>query len=354
MEKVQLRVLVFGSTTTHIGSEAIVRALSPYVDVKEVNWHYKPIPNNMRYNFFWIFYRTFEFVYWSLRLLKEIYRFNADIIIAQYAYFTGFICTIAANLTGKLCVIRAVGSDLRIDSQSLLGKVIVSWAIKNVSGVICVSKDLDNIANAFGAKSTVVIPSPLDLSDFEEKVYAEKEWEIISVAILKPVKGMSYLINAMGQLDDNKLLIIGDGPERKNLESLSNDLALSERVLFKGWVDHSLVWDYLQRSKVFVLPSISEGCSRALREAMACGLPIVATNVGGTPEIVVDGINGFLVPPRNEQAMAEAVKKILTNNNLQKIISNENKTKSKEYTMTIIGQRIYEYLETMIISSNRD
>lgn len=349
MEKKPLRALVFSSITTKTGSSAISDSLSPFAIVKQVNWRYKPIPKKIMYFFLNLFLRTFECFYWSLQLLHEICLLHPDIIIAQYAYFTGFIAAITAKISRTPCVIRAVGSDLKIDSQSLLGRCIVSWSLNNVSGVICVSKDLENIAGEFGTKSTVVIPSPLDLTGFVEKDNI-KDWDIISIALLKPVKGISYLIKAIARINDLKLIIVGDGPERRDLESLSSYLGLNDRIFFQGMVDHSLIWDYLQRAKVFVLPSISEGCPRVLMEAMVCGLPIVATEVGGNPEVVVNGVNGFLVPPRDEEALAAAIKLVLKDNDLQKRISKENKEKAKKYSMQIIGERIYNYLKMMVDS----
>ena len=219
MEKKHLRILVFGSIGMHLMSAAIAKALSPFVSVKEVDWRYKQIPNKTRYTFLRIVYRTFECIYWSIRIIKEIHKFHADIIIAEYGYTTGLIGTIAAMTSRKKCVIYSVGSDLKVDSRSLLGMSLVSWELKNSSGTICVSKDLENIAKLLGAKNTIVIPPPVDFSDCYEKDF-RKDWEIISVAALKPVKGLSYLIRAMRRLNDSKLAIIGDGAERENLKSL--------------------------------------------------------------------------------------------------------------------------------------
>jgi hypothetical protein len=127
MRKSQLHVLVFSSITTQIGSRMITKSLTPFVSVNEVNWRYKPIPDKNRYTLPRVIYRTIECIYWVLRIFKEIHRYQADIIIAEYAYFTGFIGAIAALISKKPCIIRAVGSDLKFDAQSLLGKGIILW-----------------------------------------------------------------------------------------------------------------------------------------------------------------------------------------------------------------------------------
>jgi len=345
----RMRVLVFSDPNV----SSIVEALSPFASVKKVNWQYRHIPDSARYIFLKIVYRTIEGLYWVLRVTREIYLFRADVVLAQYAYFSGLIGAVAAGLSGKVFVIRAVGSDLRVRSQSLMGRITVLLTLRVASGVICVSKDLENRAQGLGAKSTVVIPSPLMLHPYNKTNVHKKEREIISVARLIPIKGMSYLIRAMAHVKDGSLVIIGDGPERRKLELLSRHLELSDRVFFTGWIsDRSTISHYLKQATVFVLPSLSEGLPRVLVEAMACGLPVVATDVGGVHEAVVDGINGLLVPPRDEKALAKAIEYVFNDTNFRRRASVENVKATTEYLSPIIGQRIYEYLEKILHGAN--
>jgi len=315
------RVLVFSDPNV----SSIVEALSPFASVKKVNWKYRHIPDGARYIFLKIPYRTIEGFYWVIRVIREIFLFRADVIVAQYAYFCGLIGAIAAGLSGKIFVIRAVGSDLRVHSQSLMGRIAVLLTLRIASGVICVSKDLENRAQRLGAESTVVIPSPLMLPHYDMTNVHKKEREIVSVARLLPIKGISYLIRAMAHVEDGSLVIIGDGPERRKLELLSRHLGLSDRVFFTGWIsDRSRILDHLKQATVFVLPSLSEGLPRVLVEAMACGLPVVATDVGGVPEAVVDGVNGLLVPARDEKALAKAIAYVFDDIDFQRSASAEN------------------------------
>jgi glycosyltransferase involved in cell wall biosynthesis len=346
-----MRVLVF--TDPEVSS--IMDALLPFVSarIKQVNWHYRFIPDSAAYACLRITYRTMEGFYWVIRVVREIYRFRAGVIIAQYAYFCGLIGALAAKLARKPFIVRAVGSDLRVHSQSLMGKVAVLLTFRIASGVICVSKDLENVAQRLGAKSTVVIPSPLMLPYSNEINVRRKDRQIVSVARLVPIKGLSYLIRAMVHVKDGSLVIIGDGPERRRLELLSRHLELSDRVFFTGWIgERSTILKYLRQAAVFVLPSLSEGRPRVLIEAMACGLPVVATNVGGVPEVVVDGVNGLLVPPRDEKALAKAIERVFNDVEFQKGASAENVRAATEYLPSIIGQRIFDYLEKILHSAN--
>jgi sugar transferase (PEP-CTERM/EpsH1 system associated) len=132
---------------------------------------------------------------------------------------------------------------------------------------------------------------------------------IVAVARLSPEKDLANLVRAaaIAGREDPKLRVeaAGDGPCRAELVHLVGELGLEGRVSFLGEVRD--VAGLLTRSAIFVLPSRSEGISLTLLEAMACGLPIVATRVGGTPEVVIDGQTGLLVPPRDPAALAHAV-----------------------------------------------
>jgi glycosyltransferase involved in cell wall biosynthesis len=345
----RIRVLVFSDPNV----SSIAEALSPFASVKKVNWQYRHIPDSARYIPLKMLYRTAEGLYWVLQIIREAYLFQADIILAQFAYFSGLIGAVAAKLSGKLFVIRIVGSDLKVRSQFLMGRVVTLLTLRVASGVICVSKDLENGAKKLGSRSTVVIPSPLLLPLNNETNVNEEKRQIVSVARLIPIKGMSYLIRAMTHLKEGSLVIIGDGPERKKLELLSRRLGLRDRVFFSGWVsDRSKISTYLSQATVFVLPSLSEGLPRVLVEAMACGLPVIATDVGGVPEVVVDGINGLLVPPRDEKALAKAIEYVFNEVDFRRRASIENLKASTEYLPTNVGQKINAYLKKILKDKN--
>jgi len=337
---------VCGSEDTLFHLDAIVKGLTSFVNVKQVILKYKPIGSNTSYSIKML-YRFFEFFYWTLRIFKEIQRFNADVILTQYLFPYALLTGIAGKLSRIPSVAQVIGSDLKIDPRkNWLNLIITRITLKITAGTICVSNDLFNIAERYNARNTIVIPSPLDLSDFKETNLPKKCREIISVANLTPTKGMPYLIQAMRYIKNGTLLIVGDGSEREKLEALALNLGLNERVHFLGYIsERSRFWGYLQQATVFVLPSLSEGFPRALLEAMACGLPVVATNVGGIPELVTDGVNGFLVPPRNEKALAEAIERVLNDMHFLTSASSINKEVVKQYVLPVTSHRMYNYLK---------
>ena len=135
-------------------------------------------------------------------------------------------------------------------------------------------------------------------------------------ARLAPVKGIKYLIEAVKSLDNVRLVIAGDGPEKERLENLARHESLLDRVTFTGWVDDigrtMSTWD------IYVQPSIAEGLGIAALEAMSLGIPVVASDVGGLREIVVNGKTGFLVPPEDSAQLAAHLKELACNAELRR------------------------------------
>jgi glycosyltransferase involved in cell wall biosynthesis len=130
---------------------------------------------------------------------------------------------------------------------------------------------------------------------------------------LKPLKAYDVLLHSLGLLAAEgrkfELLLAGDGPERARLQELARRLGLAERVRFFGDVDD--LPSLLATAHLFVHPSKSESLSNAILEAMAEGLPVIASPVGGNPEIVADGRSGLLVPPGRPDLLADAIRRLL-------------------------------------------
>ena len=160
-----------------------------------------------------------------------------------------------------------------------------------------------------------------------------KDIVIGTVGRLSTEKGFEYLISAIREVVNvyprTKVLIVGNGDDRYHvsLQAKVKDLELSSHIIFVGFYED--VPQILRCMDIFSLPSLSEGFNRSLLEAMACGLPVVATAVGGNVEIVQDGVSGLLVPPGNPEALTSAVTELM-------------KDKEKARKMGLEGQRLVE------------
>ncbi len=170
----------------------------------------------------------------------------------------------------------------------------------------------------FGRRKVGVVHNGIALQPFEREVcpslrrslYGGEERPIVlTLARLAEQKGIGYLIEAAARVPETLFAVAGDGPERAALEAKAGALGVRDRVLFLGHRRDTP--DLLASCDLFVLPSLYEGLPVSVLEAMASAKPVVATAVGGTDEAVEDTVTGFLVPPRDPDALAEAIRTVL-------------------------------------------
>lgn len=206
-----------------------------------------------------------------------------------------------------------------------------------------------------------VIHNPVDIAQIEsltQEPITEHPWfnEDISILLfvgrLNPQKGLTYLLQATAQARKAKyfrVTLIGEGEQRRELEALVQQLGIAEDVLFLG--RQSNPFKFMRRATCFVLPSVVEGLPYVILEAMACGCPIIATDCApGVRELLGEGKRGLLVAPKDPHALAEAILKILWDDNLRKEFSQAGLQYAKEFaTEKIVAQ--YEALLNTHVSS---
>jgi len=177
----------------------------------------------------------------------------------------------------------------------------------------------------------------------------------ITVGRLAKIKNYALLLKALalaaGQVPNVKLALIGDGPERTKLEQDAQGLGLADRVYFLG--ERSDVREWLDVAHGFVLPSLYEGISIALLEAMAAGLPAIATNVGGNPEVIIEGENGLLVESGDYESLSRALIKIASDMILRKRMGRAARERAEsEFELKQVVRR-YEKIYTDILGKVR-
>ena len=286
---------------------------------------------------------------YAVKAFAQIRRINPDIVHAQRFYREGLAAFLAKVLLKKRYCIWCRGADVYLPwrFKGIASKLF----LKRANAVIALTQNMKEKIHEICNRDAFVIPNGIDLRRFESLYHqdthtlaANGERTILFVGRLHPVKGVAYLIEAMPVIIRKnpkvKLLLVGDGEERQRLESLVAKLGLTEYTTFIGEISNEKVPQYIAASDVFVLPSLSEGLPVVTLEVIACGLPIVATNVGGIPEIVQDGENGFLVEPENSKAIAEKVLMLLGNDELRKQISQNNLEKSKNYSWEAVVDKL--------------
>jgi glycosyltransferase involved in cell wall biosynthesis len=201
----------------------------------------------------------------------------------------------------------------RITGRWTSGQIAVSDQVKGRVMEI-VGSEPEKITVIYNAVDTSRYQAPVDSSRVRRRLGLRASHRLIATtATLKEQKGHSYLIEAMShvvpQKPDVHALIIGDGALRETLEMQASALHLGEHIHFLG--ERQDVPELLAASDLFVLPSLYEGLSVALLEAMATGLPVVASAVSGTVRVIIPGESGILVPPGDSQALATAIGRLL-------------------------------------------
>ncbi|MCK4400870.1 glycosyltransferase family 4 protein, partial [bacterium] len=177
----------------------------------------------------------------------------------------------------------------------------------------------------------------------------ENDKVIAAIGRLHPQKGHEYLLRAarkiITRMKNLKILIVGDGPMRDSLESLSERLGIKENVVFTG--KRNDIKDILYLSDISVISSIREGFSNVVLESMACGKPVVATDVGGNKEIIINGENGFIVSSGDEDALADRILTLAGNEELTKKMGLATKETVKNFSLSRMAyktEKLYEEL----------
>ena len=185
---------------------------------------------------------------------------------------------------------------------------------KNAKKVVTNSSGLKELTLRTSPKQEIiVIYNGVDIKEFKPvKKKVSQRIKIISTGRLIERKGFQYLIRALEGLNDFKLELIGGGNLKDELEKLSKELGVP--VKFSGKIQHDKISKSIQNGDIFILPSLNEGMSNSVLEAMACGLPVIATDVGGSKELVKG--NGFLIPKGNSSGIRNALLKYLKNKKL--------------------------------------
>jgi glycosyltransferase involved in cell wall biosynthesis len=244
-----------------------------------------------------------------------------DVIDAHYLFPDGVAAAMLAKATRKPFVMTARGSDVRELANYRLPRALIRWAASRAFKVITVSAALARDLEAIGVspERLVVLRNGVDLSLFSpgdrarlrERLRLSSGPVLTSVGRLVELKGHDLVIRALTLVPHATLVIAGDGPERKRLEALARSLGVDARVRFLGELPQPDLVGVYGGADALVLASRHEGWPNVLLEAMACGCPVVATNLNGIREIVRDPDAGVVIEERSPEGIAGGVRRLL-------------------------------------------
>lgn len=254
------------------------------------------------------------------RLIDE--GFDFDLIDAHYFYPDGVAAVLLGRHFNKPVVITARGSDITLLPRYRLPRKMIEWAAGHASGIITVCHALKEEIARMGIAADRIKPlrNGVDLQLFQpgDREHIRNRLRISSFTLLStgnlvPLKGHDLVISALPLLKDVRLLIAGGGPEKHNLENLARQLEVRDRVTFLGTLPQSELKNYYCAADALVLASSREGWANVLLEAMACGTPVVASRVWGTPEVVTAPEAGLLMEARSAIGIVQAIRALQSN-----------------------------------------
>lgn len=288
-----------------------------------------------------------------LRLASDIRRQRIQ-IVHSYNFYANVFAIPAAKLAGVPVIVASVrdAGVYLTPAQKCVQNFVIRFADCILVNAEAIRRWL--IEQGCAAAKIRVIKNGIDLSRFNRKKndtglrrelgLSRSAPLVMVLSRLNPQKGIEYFLQAAAAVGRScpsaRFLVVGDGFVRRNdviesdvtyqqaLKQHAAKLGLGERVIFTGF--RADVPELLSEAAVSVLPSLSEGLSNTLLESMAAGVPVVASRVGGNPEVIEDGIGGYLVPPRDPGALAQAISAILKDRDLARDLGEQSRRRIVE------------------------
>jgi glycosyltransferase involved in cell wall biosynthesis len=280
----------------------------------------------------------------ALPLVRQLLRINQyDALHVFFSLPTGALLPFL-NLRGVPVVISLRGSDVPgydphhvgVQRMHRLLKPLTRWIWRRADRVVALSESLGQLtALTMPGLRYAVVPNGVDLRLFHPPQVVRQTrtspLRCLAVARLVERKGLGCLIRAFAMLERGRfeLDIVGDGPDRQVLGELAAHLGVAEEIRFLGSLSRAMVAERYRQADLFTLPSTAESFGNVFAEALASGLPIVASRVGGIPDLVEHGTNGLLVPPADPHLLAQAIRYLADDPQLRSEMGSRNRAKAE-------------------------
>jgi len=305
----------------------------------------------------------------AVRMARSVIASRAiDVVHAHWVVPNGALGALAAGRSGPPLVVTLHGSDAAISERSPRIERVTRWTFGRAAAVTAPSNDLLERARRLGAPATSeLVQWGADAARFSQPGepresarsrlgVAKDETLVVAVGRLLPVKGFAYLVDAVAEaaseLPSLRLVVVGDGDERSELERRATPLG--PRVVFTGAVEPEQVPSYLAAADMVAVPSIHhegyvDGLPNVVLEAMAAGKPVVASRVGGLRDVIRDGDNGVLVPEQDVGALAGAITRLARDPELRmRLGSAGQRLVRDELTWEAVGERLESVFERVV------
>lgn len=322
-----------------IGDSIVIHRLPIGKDPK--NLHYQSRNNLLTYS--WKAY------FFSRKLIRT--EGNFDLVHAFFTVPCGFLALALRIEYGLPYIVSLRGADVpgyseRFTALYAVLRPVVRLIWRRARRVVSNSTGLRDLAYKTDSKRDIpVIPNGVDTEEFSpgsRKSVADSV-RILIVSRLTPRKGIRFMIRAMALLPKTaRLVIVGGGGERPNLEALAKEVDVTSRVEFAGLITHGDLPDVYRGADIFCLPSLNEGMSNTVLEAISSGLPIVATVTGGTQELVKDGENGFFVDTGSAEDLAEKLGTLVADPGLRIRMGDASRVRAEAMSWRAVAEKYVE------------
>ena len=353
------RIVFVTSTLSSGGSERVISLLA---NALQVRGHVVEIININRHEVFYPINAEVKLTFVEeecggniigkkMRWLRSYIKKNRpDVVIP---FMTDVECVTLISMVGlHIPVISSERYDPR--ASNMLYKTIRWLFLRLTTHLVVQTEDIKSCYSKAMQKRTTVIYNPVRNDIFTSPIPPFSIKRIISVGRLAPQKNFPMLIQAFSEIKDEypdwQLLILGEGPERERLQMTVESLQLTERVLMPGRSEH--VIDELRKSKLFCMSTNAEGMSNAMIEAMCVGLPVISTDVCGAKELLGNPMSGMIVPVGDTKALAEALRKLISDEETRMKMSERNLAKATLFKQDWIVDQWECLLKTIVNNKN--
>lgn len=279
---------------------------------------------------------------------------NYQIVQAIMAFWSGMAALLFKWRYPKvkyLLTMQSGDSDFFVWIRTWFWYPLYKKIYTKADAIQAISQFLAKRARKYGYRGRIeIVPNGVNLEEFSpgfnssalrRQLGLENKKIILTISRLVKKNAVDDLIKAGKYLDfDFMILIIGDGPERKNLERLTKKIGLDDKVKFLGHIEHSILREYVSLADVFVRASLSEGFGNVFVEAMAVGAPVVATPVGGITDFLKDRKNALFCQTGNPQDIAAKIREISVDEQLRRHLASEGLKTAAAYNWGAIAQKM--------------
>ncbi|MHB0877865.1 MAG: glycosyltransferase [Anaerolineae bacterium] len=296
----------------------------------------------------------------TLACLRAIRRHRPDVIHAHWLLPNGLIGALASRLTGVPLVVSIPGSDLLVARLNAASRALARFTLSRAALATANSEELRAVAMTMGARPerfdliiygvdpTAIRPDAAAGTALRAELgIAADDFVVLAVGRMVPKKGFRYLADALPQLlqrqPRSRLVFVGNGDERPSLERSVAAAGTAARCHFAGTVPRDRITAYYNAADVLAMPSVTEpedGLNVCVVDAMACARPIVATTVAGNSLVVSEGVNGYLVPERRADLLAERLAALAADGDLRQRLGQASRERvEREFAWDTLARR---------------